>query len=170
MIECFGFLGQNRFYYRLFISFKVSSFINEIILMLLISYSMLTFKLKPFIIFLLLFLVEVGIALWVDDAIVRPFFGDFLAVIALFFLLKTLLNSSDLNLALVSVGFAYFLEFLQYCRILNHLPFRPSKFLVILIGSTFDWRDIFAYTLGIFAVFLFNKETLGLNRVRPHKI
>jgi len=70
---------------------------------------MFTFKFKSFITFLLLFLVEVGIAIWVDDAIVRPFFGDFLAVIALFFLLKTFLNSSDLNLALVSVGFSYFL-------------------------------------------------------------
>ncbi len=124
---------------------------------------MFSFKLKSFIIFLLLFWVEVGIALLVDDAIVRPFFGDFLAVIALFFLLKTFLNSSDLNLALLSVGFAYFLEFLQYCRILNHLPFKPSKYLVIIIGNTFDWRDIFAYTLGILAVFLFDKETLGLS-------
>lgn len=123
---------------------------------------MFIFKLKSLIIFLLLFLIEVSIALWVDDVIIRPFFGDFLAVIALFFLLKTFLNFLDLNLALTAVGFAYFLEFLQYCRFLNHLPFKPNKFLVILIGSTFDWRDIFAYTLGIFAVFLFNKETLGL--------
>lgn len=126
---------------------------------------MFTFKLKSFVVFLLLFLVEVGIALWVDDVIIRPFFGDFLAVIALFFLLKTFLNMSDLNLTFTAVGFAYFLEFLQYCRFLHHLPFKPNKFLVILIGSTFDWRDIFAYTLGIFAVFLFNKETLGLSKV-----
>jgi len=60
---------------------------------------MFTFKLKPFVIFLLLFLAEVGIALWIDDSIVRSFFGDFLAVIALFFLLKTFLVMSDLNLA-----------------------------------------------------------------------
>ena len=58
---------------------------------------MFTFKFKPFIAFLLLFLVEVGIAIWIDDAIIRPFFGDFLAVIALFFLLKTFLVMSDLN-------------------------------------------------------------------------
>ncbi|MFY7911041.1 MAG: DUF2809 domain-containing protein [Emticicia sp.] len=123
---------------------------------------MFTFRLKPFIAFLLLFLVEVGIALWVDDAIIRPFFGDFLAVIALFFLLKTFLNLSDLNLAFTAVGVAYFLEFLQYCNFLKAVGLEKYKIVAIVLGSSFDWRDVFAYTLGIFAVFLFDKETLGL--------
>lgn len=123
---------------------------------------MFTFKLKPFIAFLLLFLVEVGIALWVDDAIIRPFFGDFLAVIALFFLLKIFLNVSDLNLAFTAVGVAYFLEFLQYCNFLKVVGLEKYKIVAIVLGSSFDWRDVFAYTLGIFAVFLFDKETLGL--------
>ena len=125
---------------------------------------MLTFKLKPFITFLLLFLVEVGIALWVDDAIIRPFFGDFLAVIALFFLLKTFLNFTDLNLGFTAVGIAYFLEFLQYCNFLKVFGLEKHKIIAIVLGSSFDWRDIFAYTLGIFAVFLFDKETLDWKR------
>lgn len=129
---------------------------------------MFTFKLKPFITFLLLFLVEVGIALWVDYAIIRPFFGDFLAVIGLFFLLKTFLVMSDLNLAFASLGFAYLLEFLQYCNFLKLIGLEKYKIIAIVLGSSFDWRVIFAYTLGIFAVFLFNKETLGL-KVAPHK-
>ena len=123
---------------------------------------MFTFKLKPFVIFLLLFLVEVGIALWIDDSIIRPFFGDFLAVIALFFLLKTFLIMSDLNLAFASLIMAYLLEFLQYCNFLKFVGLEKYKIIAIVLGSSFDWRDIFAYTLGIFAVFLFNKETLGL--------
>lgn len=123
---------------------------------------MFTFKLKPFVIFLLLFLVEVGIALWVDDSIIRLFFGDFLAVIALFFLLKTFLIMSDLNLAFASLIMAYLLEFLQYCNFLKFVGLEKYKIIAIVLGSSFDWRDIFAYTLGIFAVFLFNKETLGL--------
>ena len=125
---------------------------------------MLTFKLKSFVIFLLLFLVEVGIALWVDDAIIRPFFGDFLAVIVLFFLLKTFLVISDLNLAFASLSFAYFLEFLQYCNFLKLFDLEKYKIIAIVLGSSFDWRDIFAYTLGIFAVFLFDKKTLGLSK------
>jgi hypothetical protein len=125
---------------------------------------MFTFKLKPFITFLMLFIVEVGIALWIDDAIIRPFFGDFLAVIALFFLLKTFLVISDLNLAFVSLSIAYFLEFLQYCNFLKFFGLEKYKIIAIILGSSFDWRDIFAYTLGIFAVFIFDKKTLGLSK------
>jgi hypothetical protein len=125
---------------------------------------MFTFKLKPFITFLMLFIVEVGIALWIDDAIIRPFFGDFLAVIALFFLLKTFLVISDLNLAFVSLSIAYFLEFLQYCNFLKFFGLEKYKIIAIVLGSSFDWRDIFAYTLGIFAVFIFDKKTLGLSK------
>jgi len=125
---------------------------------------MFTFKLKPFITFLTLFLVEVGIALWIDDAIIRPFFGDFLAVIALFFLFKTFLVMSDLNLAFTSIIIAYLLEFLQYCNFLKFVDLEKYKIIAVVLGSSFDWRDVFAYTLGIFAVFLFDKKTLGLSK------
>jgi hypothetical protein len=122
---------------------------------------MLTFKLKYFVIFAMLLIVESGIALYVHDAIIRPFFGDFLAVIALFFLLKSFLNLQDLTIALVSICLAYFIEFLQYCNFLAFSGLKKYKFIVVILGNSFDWRDIFAYTLGIFAVFFFNKETLG---------
>jgi hypothetical protein len=45
----------------------------------------------------MLFIVVVGMALSVDNAIIRLFFGGFLAVIILFFLQKTFLVISDLN-------------------------------------------------------------------------
>ncbi len=131
---------------------------------------MFTFKFKPFIAFLLLFLVEVSIAIWIDDAIIRPFFGDFLAVIALFFLLKTFLVMSDLNLAFASLGIAYLLEFLQYCNFIQFIGLEKHNIIAIALGISFDWRDIFAYTLGIFAVFLFDNKTLGLSKSDPQNI
>jgi len=50
---------------------------------------------------------------------------------------------------------------LQYCHFLRFAGLEKYKIIAIVLGSSFDWRDIFAYTLGIFAVFLFDKETLG---------
>lgn len=122
---------------------------------------MLTFNIKPLIVFIVLLLIEILIAMYVHDAYIRPFFGDFLAVIALFFLLKTFLNLEEITLALISVGFAYFLEFLQYCEILKITGLKQYKIIAIILGSSFDWRDVFAYTFGILAVFLFNKKTLA---------
>lgn len=122
---------------------------------------MLTFNIKPFLIFIAFLVIEILIAMYVHDAYIRPFFGDFLAVIALYFLLKTFLNLEEITLALISLGFAYFLEFLQYCEVLKITGLKQYKIIVIILGSSFDWRDIFAYTLGILAVFLFNKKTLA---------
>ncbi len=121
---------------------------------------MLTFKPKPFIIFTALFLIEVVIAIFVHDAIIRPFFGDFLAVICLYFLLKTFLKLQNLTLAFISIMLAYTIELLQYFDFLALSGLQKYKIISIVLGSSFDWGDILAYTLGILVlVFLERKNT-----------
>ena len=119
---------------------------------------MLTFNRKAFAIFIALFLTEVMIAVYVHDAIIRPFFGDFLAVIALFFLLKSFLKFSDFTLAVSSLLFAYFLEILQYFDFLTYSGLKNYRIVAIVLGSSFDWGDILAYTLGVLFVMLLEKQ------------
>ncbi len=102
--------------------------------------------------FTALFIIESLIAIFVHDTIIRPFFGDFLAVIGLFFLLKSFLNLSDKVLILASLGFAYFLELLQYLDFLAWSGLKNYRLLAIIIGSSFDWGDILAYTFGALAL------------------
>jgi Protein of unknown function (DUF2809) len=116
---------------------------------------MLTFNLKSFIIFVALFLIEVSIALFLHDAFIRPFFGDFLAVIGLYFLLKTFIKRSNFALATFSLLFAYLLEALQYVDFLSWAGLKHHKILAIVIGSSFDWGDIWAYTLGFVFILFF---------------
>ena len=119
---------------------------------------MITFNQKPFIIFVLLFLTEVIIAMYVHDAIIRPFFGDFLAVIALYYLLKSLLKFSNLTLVLSSLLFAYFLEILQFFDFLNYSGLKQYKIIAIVLGTSFAWGDIVSYTLGALFVMLLEKK------------
>ncbi|NBA85881.1 DUF2809 domain-containing protein [Emticicia sp. CRIBPO] len=119
---------------------------------------MFTFRIRYFIIFLLLFLTEAAIAVFIHDAVIRPFFGDFLAVIAVYFFLKSFLDIRDIVLIWSSLGFAYFLELLQYCNFLKFSGLEKYKILVVVLGSSFDWRDMLAYTLGILSVFLFQQR------------
>lgn len=119
---------------------------------------MITFNQKPFIIFVLLFLTEVIIAMYVHDAIIRPFFGDFLAVIALYYLLKSLLKFSNLTLVLSSLLFAYFLEILQFFDFLNYSGLKQYKIIAIVLGTSFAWGDIVSYTLGALFVMLSEKQ------------
>ena len=116
---------------------------------------MLTFNLKYFIIFLSLFWVEVLIAVFMHDAIIRPFFGDFLAVIVLYCFLKSFLKFRNLVLAFGSLCFAYFIEILQYFDFLAFSGLKKYKILAIVLGSSFSWGDILAYTLGILLIILF---------------
>ena len=127
---------------------------------------MFTFKAKPFIIFLALFLIEVVIAKFFHDKIIRPFLGDFLAVIALYFLLKSFLKFSVSTIALMSISIAYLLELLQYLHFIELAGLEKYKILVIILGSSFDWGDILAYTLGfLFLIFvekIINKNTVTI--------
>jgi hypothetical protein len=119
---------------------------------------MFTFHARYFIVFLLLFLTEAAIAVFVHDAVIRPFFGDFLAVIAVYCFLKSFLNIHDIILVWSSLGFAYFLELLQCCNFLKFSGLEKYKIMAVVLGSSFDWRDILAYTLGILSVLLFQQK------------
>ena len=119
---------------------------------------MLTFKKNYFTKFLLLFLVEICIAVFVKDKIIRPFLGDFLVVICLFYFFMAFLNFPKIKIAIFTLLFSYGIETLQYFDFIHHFNLENHRILVIILGSTFDWKDILAYTLGtLFVLFLEKK-------------
>lgn len=109
---------------------------------------------KYLILTLLLFEIEVYIALYVHDAFVRPFFGDFLAVLFVYAGLRIFPRSTPLPVAWLSVGIAYFLELLQYIHFLDFTGLKRYRVLAVLIGSSFSWWDILAYTAGFVVIYL----------------
>lgn len=117
----------------------------------------LTFNKYYGLLALSLFLVEVLIALYVHDAIVRPYVGDFLVVILLYCFGKTFIDVPILPMAIAVLLFAYVIEWLQYLQIVNTLGLQHNAFARTVIGTTFQWGDIFAYTLGILVVLLVEK-------------
>jgi hypothetical protein len=96
----------------------------------------------------LLFLIEVYIAVFIEDRFIRPFVGDVLVVILIYCFVKSFWKVRS-NIAAVSVFiFACAIEGLQYLNLIDKLGLRQYKLLVIILGSTFDWNDILAYALG----------------------
>ena len=118
------------------------------------------FKFSPFYAFstLLLFITEVLIALFVHDQFIRPYIGDFLVVILIYCFVKSFLNTPVVPTALGVLVFAYTVELLQYFRIVELLGLQHSRAARIIIGSSFEWQDILAYTLGVLAVVLVEKR------------
>ena len=96
---------------------------------------------------ILLFLLEVFIAPFVPDKIIRPYTGDFLATVHFHCLARGLLVAPPLNVALSVLLSAYLIEALQYMNLLRWLGWQHSRVVRLVLGSRFEWPDLLAYTL-----------------------
>lgn len=105
-----------------------------------------------------IFVIETLIAIFVHDEFIRPFFGDFLASIFVYTLIKSFINISVKQAAYCSLGISFGLEILQYFKVLKLIGLSHVKILAILLGTSFSWLDILAYALGILCVWFIEKN------------
>ncbi|HEX2609163.1 MAG TPA: DUF2809 domain-containing protein [Flavisolibacter sp.] len=110
-----------------------------------------------FLLTILLFFIEVLIALYVRDRIVRPYVGDFLVVILIYYFVQSFRKCPVVPLAIGVLLFAYAVEVLQYFNLVDRLGLGRSKLALVILGSSFEWIDLVAYTTGIVAVVLSEK-------------
>lgn len=103
--------------------------------------------------FMFLLFVEIFIALYVRDAFVRPYLGDVLAVIVVYCFVRIFLPGRIRLLPLYIFFFAAGVEVLQYFRLAERLCLTDSRFMRILLGSVFDWKDILCYAAGCALLF-----------------
>ncbi|PPC78677.1 DUF2809 domain-containing protein [Pokkaliibacter plantistimulans] len=108
----------------------------------------LTFNRNCFFLAIFWFLVEVAIARYIHDQFIRPFIGDVLVIVLLFYIAKTFLALRDRMLVIGAVLFAYAIETGQYFHLVSLLGLEHYRLARIVIGSTFDVMDLLAYTLG----------------------
>jgi hypothetical protein len=115
---------------------------------------MFKFNLKYFLLALLLFVIEVLIALYVHDNFIRPYIGDVLVVILIYCFLLSFLGLPKIKTAIGVLVFAFIVESLQYLNIVYVLGLEKSKLARIIIGTSFAWEDIIAYIAGILIVLM----------------
>ena len=106
-----------------------------------------------------LFVVEVLIALFVHDNFIRPYVGDYLVAILIYCAVRTFLKSPVLKIATGVLLFCYLIEVLQYFRIVDRLGLAGNIIAKTVIGYGFAWWDMLAYTLGIMTVLIIELVT-----------
>ncbi len=104
--------------------------------------------------FILLFLTEVYIAIFVKDSFVRPYLGDVLVVILLYCLIRSLLLVDDRKLIIGVFIFACFVEFTQYIHLIRILGLEHSRIMSAIMGTSFAWNDILCYLAGCAIVYV----------------
>lgn len=126
--------------------------------------SLIKFRLdlKSFLCFLLIFVIEVIIGLFVKDSIIRPYGGDILVVILIYYFFKSFIKMNPLPLALGVLLFAYAIEIGQYFNLVGLLNMQNNAIMRIVIGSSFSWGDIFCYTLGAIICLLIDRKDLKI--------
>jgi predicted neutral ceramidase superfamily lipid hydrolase len=104
-------------------------------------------RIRYFIAFIVLMVIEVLIALFVHDAFVRPYIGDVLVVMVLYVAARILIPVGFRILPLYVFVFAGIVEFLQYFNLVQVLGIE-NRFLRVVIGSVFDVKDLLSYGIG----------------------
>lgn len=105
-----------------------------------------------FFAFLFLLIIEIFIAFYVNDQIIRPYIGDLLVVILLYCFIKSFVATAVLQTAIAVLLFAFAVEVLQYIGLVQKLGLQDSKTASTILGSSFDWKDILAYSVGFLLV------------------
>lgn len=113
-----------------------------------------TFNKIYFFLSILLFVIEVYIGVYVRDSFIRPYFGDFLVVILIYCMLKSFWNAPPFKAAMYILLFSFVVEFLQYFKLVEFLGLQENTLASIIIGTSFSWHDLVAYTLGVIVILI----------------
>jgi hypothetical protein len=121
---------------------------------------MLTFNKNYFRLAILIFAIEVLIALFVRDNFVRPYLGDVLVVILIYCFIMSFLRLPVFTVAIGVLVFSFSLEFLQALHIVEKQGLEKSPIARTVIGTLFEWIDLAAYVAGIVIIILAEKYWL----------
>jgi len=96
------------------------------------------------------FLIEILILK--TSGFIRHTLGDYLAVMLLYYLVKTFFEIKPVTLGIALLLFSFAIEFLQLANLIDVLGLSENYTAKIILGNTFSISDLVAYTLGILTV------------------
>jgi Protein of unknown function (DUF2809) len=118
---------------------------------------------KYMISFFVLFIVEALIALFVHDNFIRPYIGDILVIILMYTFIKGIIDIKTKRLPIYLFLFALFVEVMQYFKIIELLHLGNNKIASIIMGTSFDVKDILCYLIGSIILMLWENRSLKKN-------
>ncbi len=108
----------------------------------------IVFNRHYFLFAVVLFLVEVCIALFIEDRFIRPYVGDVLVVILIYAFFRIFLATRSPWLVWGVFAFSCCVEILQYYNIVEKLGLQGNTLARVVIGTSFSVNDIWAYLAG----------------------
>lgn len=95
-----------------------------------------------------LFIVELSIALFVDDAFVRPYLGDVLVIPLVYCSVATFFEVRPVLLGVAVFGFACAVELGQHANLIALLGLAENRIARTVLGTSYSTLDLIAYAVG----------------------
>lgn len=105
-------------------------------------------NIKYLLAFIVFLFIEIIIALFVHDAIIRPYIGDIFVIILIYTFIRAIVPKSIKHLPVYILFFATAIEFAQYFHIVDILHLQNNKIMRTIIGTSFAKLDILCYFVG----------------------
>lgn len=106
------------------------------------------FDARYFIKFIVLLMVEIYIALYVHDQFIRPYLGDVLVMLLMYAFIKSFIAIPTKKLPVYLFIVASIIEISQLFNLVEKLKLSQSRVMTVILGSTFDVKDILCYAIG----------------------
>ena len=106
----------------------------------------------------ILLAVEVVITLFVHDRLIRPYIGDILVVVVVYTFVRIWIPDSVRLLPFYDFLFATAVEVSQYFNLVELLGVSDNRFLRILLGTSFDVKDILCYAVGCLLIWAVERK------------
>jgi uncharacterized membrane protein len=118
------------------------------------------FNRNYFTLAILLFLIEVCIALFVNDNFIRPYIGDVLVVILMYCAVKSVFNLPVMATALGVLLLSFGIELLQYANFIEKIGLETNTLARTILGHSYSVEDLMAYTIGVIVIITVEKLIL----------
>ena len=106
---------------------------------------------------IVLLIIEVLIALFLNDRIIRPYVGDILVTMLIYCFVRSIFISGIKRLPLYIFIFAIEIELLQYINFVEIMGLSDNALARTIIGTSFSWIDIICYGIGCLVCYLYEK-------------
>lgn len=127
-------------------------------------------KLVYALLFFAVFVLEVLIALFVNDSFIRPFGGDILVTVLLCLFVRALFPVKTKLLPVYVFLFAVAVEICQYFDVVKLLGFENNVLISTIVGRSYSFIDIICYGVGCVAFFIIEQIFIKKMRYRyEHK-
>ena len=121
-------------------------------------------KLVYAFLFFAVFVLEVLIALFVNDSFIRPFGGDILVTVLLCLFVRAFFPVKTKLLPVYVFLFAVAVEICQYFDVVKLLGFENNVLISTIVGRSYSFIDIICY--GVSCVAFFITEQIFIKKMK----